>query len=349
LKPFEMQSYYELLEVPVSATPAQIRDAYERLAQQYGDEQVALYGLAEPAQAKALRAKLLEAFEILSDEDLRVEYDKDLGLPPRQKPPAPPPRHEDDELSSQQLAMNDLLQGADMQSTHPYVPFEYVRAPGSADAPPAPVATFSASPAMTPPPLPVAAAASEPAPAPAMTPPPPAASPLAPMLSNASAANMPPPLPSSPAALAPLLPPPPSAPAAPRPSPALAPQLSETAAIAEAESQLLKVSQIAALTREARQSAPRPKPIELPPDAEFNGELLRKVRTAAGLSLHQVADRTRISARHLENVEADRYGSLPAPVYLRGILMNLARELGLDGLKVSKSYLLLVEAAKGKG
>jgi hypothetical protein len=129
----------------------------------------------------------------------------------------------------------------------------------------------------------------------------------------------------------------------------LAPQLSETGAIAEAESQLAKVSQVAQAVRDARASAPRPKPIDLPPDAEFNGELLRQVRTAAGLSLQQLAERTRISARHIENVEADRYAQLPAPVYLRGILMSLARELGLDGLKVSKSYLALAEAAKGKG
>jgi hypothetical protein len=129
----------------------------------------------------------------------------------------------------------------------------------------------------------------------------------------------------------------------------MAPLLAETGAIAEAESQLAKVSQIAQATREARASAPRPKPIDLPPDAEFNGELLRKVRTAAGLSLQQVSERTRISVRHIENIEADRYSSLPAPVYLRGILMNIARELGLDGLKVSKTYLALVEAAKGKG
>ena len=61
-----------------------------------------------------------------------------------------------------------------------------------------------------------------------------------------------------------------------------------------------------------------------------------------GLSLQQLADRTRISARHLENMEADRYDALPAAVYLRGILMNLARELGLDPLRVSKSYLALV-------
>jgi cytoskeletal protein RodZ len=84
---------------------------------------------------------------------------------------------------------------------------------------------------------------------------------------------------------------------------------------------------------------PRAKYIEVPPDAEFNGELLRRVREGRGYSLHQVAERTRISLRHLENVEADRYDALPTQVYLRGILMNLARELGLDPLRVSRSYL----------
>jgi cytoskeletal protein RodZ len=94
---------------------------------------------------------------------------------------------------------------------------------------------------------------------------------------------------------------------------------------------------------------PRPKPYEIPEGVEINGDLLKQVRLAKGLSLVQVSDRTRISVRHLENVEGDRYDALPAPVYLRGILMSLARELGLDGLRVSKSYLTFVEAHRSKG
>ena len=80
---------------------------------------------------------------------------------------------------------------------------------------------------------------------------------------------------------------------------------------------------------------------ELPPDVEFNGELLRRVREARGLTLQQVAERTRIGRMHLERVEADRYADLPPSVYLRGILVSLARELKLDATRVSKSYLLL--------
>ena len=62
---------------------------------------------------------------------------------------------------------------------------------------------------------------------------------------------------------------------------------------------------------------------------------------SGGLTLQQVAERTRIGRMHLERVEADRYADLPPSVYLRGILVSLARELKLDATRVSKSYLLL--------
>ncbi|NRD58054.1 helix-turn-helix domain-containing protein [Corallococcus exiguus] len=116
--------------------------------------------------------------------------------------------------------------------------------------------------------------------------------------------------------------------------------LAQDSAIATAESAL---AQVAAKVREAR-----PRGVDIPSDAEFNGELLRRVREARGLSIQQLADRTRISVRHLENVEADRYTALPTTVYLRGILMNLARELGLDPLRVSKSYLALFSEKPAK-
>jgi hypothetical protein len=117
-------------------------------------------------------------------------------------------------------------------------------------------------------------------------------------------------------------------------------QLSQESAIATAEAALAQVS--------AKAREPKPKPIELPPDTEFNGELLRRVRESRGMSLQQLAERTRISSKHIENVEADRYNLLPQTVYLRGMLMSLARELTLDPLRVSKSYLALVTAPKKK-
>jgi predicted transcriptional regulator len=101
-------------------------------------------------------------------------------------------------------------------------------------------------------------------------------------------------------------------------------------------------------TREYRAPEAKPAPYDMPAGVEVNGDLIRQVRMARGLSLIQLSERTRISVRHLENVENDKYDQLPAAVYLRGILMNLARELGIDGLRVAKSYLSFVDAHRSK-
>ena len=71
----------------------------------------------------------------------------------------------------------------------------------------------------------------------------------------------------------------------------------------------------------------------------WNGEALRQAREARGLTVPQIAERTKITRHHIENVEAERRERLPAPVYLRGILLAMARELRLDGQKVARSYI----------
>ena len=67
--------------------------------------------------------------------------------------------------------------------------------------------------------------------------------------------------------------------------------------------------------------------------------MLRRIRESRGLTVQQLAERTRVTRYHLENIEQDRFESLPAPVYLRGIIVSLARELRLDGPKVARAYL----------
>ncbi len=89
------------------------------------------------------------------------------------------------------------------------------------------------------------------------------------------------------------------------------------------------------------------RPLEVGPEAQFSGELLRRVRESKGFTIRDLADRTRISITHIEAVEADHYDVLPARVYLRGMLMSIARELRLDPVRVAKSYLDLVDRAKG--
>ncbi|QAT84625.1 DnaJ domain-containing protein [Corallococcus coralloides] len=548
MKPFAQQTYYELLEVPPTATDEEIRAAHQRLMELYSPDSIAVYALGDPEQVEALRERMNEAMEMLTDADLRVEYDRSIGLsterlakaaataeaaeaadkvdsaarvaealataaaalakaagavdaerleaesrlkaaasvndnegeaPRASGPPGKSEERMRGEESKRQessgmdapgvpsepvmvggVAVVEAFRASFTRSlSFVYVPASPLRgqgrgaaeAPGPVETaangvaspvealPPAGAASVPASSAVEPPvaaepsaaaspdrvedlKAPVASAATE---VPALQPasdtvaatPAPEASAAAPE----PEASVPPsaPVEATPVPEAGAATPEPEASAAPQvpeagsvapsPEPASAaaavtttqgesepnpasdapaldasttalaripatgasraavrpltsrpidsrpPQngptgpgtvkgptvrklgdaqvLAQDSAIATAESAL---AQVAAKVREAR-----PRGVDIPSDAEFNGELLRRVREARGLSIQQLADRTRISVRHLENVEADRYTALPTTVYLRGILMNLARELGLDPLRVSKSYLAL--------
>jgi len=64
---------------------------------------------------------------------------------------------------------------------------------------------------------------------------------------------------------------------------------------------------------------------------EINGQpgcYLKKLREKAGLSIRDVADRTKIGRFQLENIEDERFDKLPATVYLRGFVLEFARMVG---------------------
>lgn len=68
-------------------------------------------------------------------------------------------------------------------------------------------------------------------------------------------------------------------------------------------------------------------PIEPP---KRPGERLRAAREAQGLSLVDVAARTRIPQRHLESIEAGTYDNLPSQTYAMGFARAYARAVGVD-------------------
>jgi len=112
---------------------------------------------------------------------------------------------------------------------------------------------------------------------------------------------------------------------------------------------------IDAMPAEAEPAAESPAPVDeeatLPADAkpaaalrigedtEFTGALLRALREARGLSLKDIAGRTRIGTPHLQNIEDEAFDRLPERVFLRGFLLSYARELKLDAARVADSYL----------
>lgn len=513
MKSFQAQTHYEVLEVSVGASADEIRAAYERLTRLYGEEQVALYGLVDPARAQMLRERLRAALDVLLDEPRRDAYDASIGLPPRADAPLPPPATAASAVvstggwgagvawvtpapsapraepsgqvfavaisapsvgastamappsdSSAQASAQGIQAGPRAEAPPPQgpgpspgpgaaaAPDDSERAPAApavadeaaraaagvettstaredgvgaataggaspaeaAEAPPAepekPAAPAASVPATQEAPVEARgdapmSAADAPGPRGALLEPTiapaaqvqdaggPAAAPEGhPSPGTAGAAATEPPAAEAPAItqevaakaetargtgeLAPseaeTLPPtaaPQGAVGQAEPAPTTtqaqagspsagepsAPAPAEGAAPAEAQdvprlSDDVEVAIVPArATPREYRAEPRPRPYEVPAGVEINGDLLKQVRMARGLTLAQLSERTRISVRHLENVETDRYELLPAPVYLRGILMNLARELGLDGLRVSKSYLAFVEAHRAKG
>lgn len=66
------------------------------------------------------------------------------------------------------------------------------------------------------------------------------------------------------------------------------------------------------------------------------GERLRRAREAKGLTLEDVATRTRIPIRHLRSIEDSKWDELPAITYTVGFGRSYANAVGLDGAAIGR-------------
>jgi len=90
---------------------------------------------------------------------------------------------------------------------------------------------------------------------------------------------------------------------------------------------------------------------EIGPETEFTGSVLRKVRESQGLELVEISSKTKIARAHLQAIEEESFHALPALVYTRGFLIELAKQLRLDPAHVHRTYLRRMReemAARGK-
>jgi flagellar biosynthesis protein FlhG len=83
---------------------------------------------------------------------------------------------------------------------------------------------------------------------------------------------------------------------------------------------------------------PLPPPPDITPDTAFTGAILKAVRESRGVRLDEISARTKIGTGYLVAIEADDFASLPAPVYVRGFVGELAKYLGLDAAQVARTY-----------
>jgi hypothetical protein len=76
----------------------------------------------------------------------------------------------------------------------------------------------------------------------------------------------------------------------------------------------------------------------------FDGEFLQKVRLYKNLTLERVSEITRIGKHYLAAIESNNFSNLPAKVFVRGFVVQVARTLEIDEKKVTDSFMKFYDA-----
>ena len=71
----------------------------------------------------------------------------------------------------------------------------------------------------------------------------------------------------------------------------------------------------------------------------FSGPVLKQIREKLGIQLHEVALETKIRVGNLENIESEKFDTLPPEPYLKGHVKTYASFLLLNPKKVADDYL----------
>lgn len=83
MKPFREQNFYELLEVAPDASYEQIARAYATVKRTFSGASLGTHSLFDAAEQRELCARLDDAWNTLSNHELRVKYDREvLGRDP---------------------------------------------------------------------------------------------------------------------------------------------------------------------------------------------------------------------------------------------------------------------------
>lgn len=78
---------------------------------------------------------------------------------------------------------------------------------------------------------------------------------------------------------------------------------------------------------------------EIAVETAFRGEFFRKVREYKSISVDELSDFTKISRTYINCIESEEFESLPAPAYLRGFIIQIAKALKLPHEKAATAYM----------
>ncbi|MCK6525351.1 helix-turn-helix domain-containing protein, partial [Myxococcota bacterium] len=79
----------------------------------------------------------------------------------------------------------------------------------------------------------------------------------------------------------------------------------------------------------------------------FDGRYVAAVRKHRGMELDELSRVTRISSRYLQAIEDNAFDRLPAAVFVRGYLKEIASTLEIDEGELIRSYMALYSRARG--
>lgn len=88
---------------------------------------------------------------------------------------------------------------------------------------------------------------------------------------------------------------------------------------------------------------------EIEQEVEWRGSFFRKVRETRGISLEELSVGTKISKTYITAIEEENFERLPAPVYLRGFVIQIARALKVPHEKASTAYMARYNQVRSSG
>jgi curved DNA-binding protein CbpA len=87
---------------------------------------------------------------------------------------------------------------------------------------------------------------------------------------------------------------------------------------------------------------------EMASASEWSGNFLQKVREYKGMSIERLHEVTKVNPWYLKALESMDPENLPAPVYVRGYVVQMAKSLGLNEKLVADSYMKLYKNKLGQ-
>lgn len=80
MRNFEELDYYQILDIPVDASPFEISRAYKNALEVYGESSLLTYSLFSEVERINILSRIRQAHDTLIDRAKRKEYDASQGM-----------------------------------------------------------------------------------------------------------------------------------------------------------------------------------------------------------------------------------------------------------------------------